>query len=115
MSAKTKKYTNICSMMTCVAIPAGCLPVVSKFSSGLFFFSLFPQDLKPSNLAVNEDCELKVRRLIVSDPSFTICDITYCRAKGAQSRLMLLSLRRLRIVASLRSWTLVWHGTRMMK
>lgn len=112
---KQKTYTNVCNMMTCVAIPAGCLPVVSKFSSGLFFSPLSPQDLKPSNLAVNEDCELKVRRLIVSDPSFTICDITCCRAKGAQSCLIWLSLCRLRIVASLRSWTLVWHGTRMMK
>lgn len=49
-------------MIKYLIMSAGCLLICT--SAPIFFL---PQDLKPSNLAVNEDCELKVRKLIDSD------------------------------------------------
>lgn len=44
---------------------------------GLFFYTLLsPQDLKPSNLAVNEDCELKVRKkTLFTKTGLSQCDM----------------------------------------
>lgn len=61
--------------------------------SGFFFFN---QDLKPSNLAVNEDCELKVRI-----PLLFFYPTDVCILQSTPHSLKLL----------FRFWTLVWRGT----
>lgn len=54
---------------------AGYLCVASLSYLDFSFVPLFsPQDLKPSNLAVNEDCELKVRNGRL-ETKFTVYDV----------------------------------------
>lgn len=50
-----------------VALGKGCLGLALAGESR--WPSFFPQDLKPGNLAVNEDCELKVSLGVESDQS----------------------------------------------
>lgn len=78
----------------------------------LYVYTLLsPQDLKPSNLAVNEDCELKVRKKTLFVKSFIPqCDVL------SRTHSLVISYRRFEHhCLSHRSWISVWQGTQMMK
>lgn len=75
-------------------------------------FCLSSQDLKPSNLAVNEDCELKVRSSQLKT-MFTVYDLVRCSLKYVVPLILLLFYEH--VPLSVRSWTSVWHGTQMMR
>lgn len=93
-----------------------CIIMSAPYSCLLIPAFLSPQDLKPSNLAVNEDCELKVRQR-TTQTNLTLKEISDhgsdidCLTRLSRCSLLFHS----NDTKSLRSWTLVWHGTPMTK